>query len=134
MLCDHRLSLAPSQPNQRPKRTLTTLGVLRSTSSSPKPRGRPSWKSRNGTWQVAHSTEPVPESRGSKNSRSPSAIASAFPETRLLGSRTSFGGQGPWDSIFRFSSSVNGTAADSTKELLSTSELFLPRSSKTNSH
>src|SRR5260221_1933909 len=133
MLCAHRLSLAPSQPNQRPKRTLSTLCVLRSTSSSPKPRGRPSWKPRNGTWQVAHSTEPVPERRGSKNSRSPSATASAFPETRLLGSRTVFGGHGPCARIFRLSSSENLTASESEKRLVNLSVLPLLLSSKTNS-
>src|SRR2546422_3489891 len=45
--------------------------------------------------QLAQSTEPVPESRGSKNRRSPSSIAAGLPETRLPGSARSGGGQGP---------------------------------------
>src|SRR6185295_14699086 len=95
MLCAHRLSCAPSQPYQRYNPTFSRLGVLRSTSSRPKPRGLESWNWRKGTWQVAHSTEPVPERRGSKNRRSPSAIASGLPETRLLASLRGEGGHGP---------------------------------------
>ena len=112
MLCAHRLSWAPSQPNQRWKRASTTVGVLRSTSSSPKPRARASWKWRNGAWQVAQSTEPVPESRGSKKSFSPSAMASRLPDTRLVGSGASGGGQGPWRRILAISSFEKSTSEE----------------------
>ena len=94
MLCAQSESFEPSQPNQRLKRALTMLGVLRSRSSRPKPRWRASWKLRNGAWQVAHRTEPGPDSRGSKNRRSPNAMASGFPDTRLLGSGRRGGGHG----------------------------------------
>jgi hypothetical protein len=69
--------------------------VLRSTCARPKARGLPSWNALPGAWQVAHSTEPGPDRRGSKNRRRPNAIASAWPDSRLLGSAFSGGGHGP---------------------------------------
>src|ERR1041384_4554083 len=61
MLCAHRLSCAPSQPNQRLKRTSSTLGVLRSTSSTPQARAPARWELRKGAGEGA--TPPRPDPR-----------------------------------------------------------------------
>src|SRR5688572_5610378 len=70
----------------------------------PIPTLRPSAQPFSGTWQVAHDVF-LPETRGSKKSFSPKAIASGLPDTRLLGSRAGGGGQGPCWRIVRRSSS-----------------------------
>ena len=58
MLCDHRLSAAPSQPYQRPSRTFIRVGVLRSTSAAAMPRAWLSVQLRSGTWQVPQENLP----------------------------------------------------------------------------
>src|SRR5689334_24814683 len=86
------------------------LGALRSTSASPTARGRPSVQLRSGRWQCEQETWPFEESLRSKNSRSPRSIASALPETRLLGSDVHFAGQGPCAAIRRTSRSEEHTS------------------------
>src|SRR6185369_12866769 len=110
MLCDHKLSAPPAHPNQRPRRTFISVGVLRSTSAAAAPRMRLSVQLRSGTWQVAQAKLPLKERRVSKNRISPSSIAERLPETRLLGSRVAGAGQGPCARIARTSASVNDTA------------------------
>src|SRR5881394_1483951 len=114
MLCDHRLSAPPAQPNQRPSRTFINVGVLRSTSAVAIPRTRLSVQLRSGTWQVAQANLPLPDRRVSKNSRSPSSIASALPDTPLLASLLSGAGQGPRRRTARISLSVRRRSSAAT--------------------
>ncbi len=114
MLCDHRLSAAPSQPNQRPSRAFMSVGVLRVTSAAAKPRVRLSVQLRSGTWQLPHENRPSPDRRVSKNRRSPSSSAARLPETRLLGSVVIGVGQGPCARMARISASVNCTSSATT--------------------
>src|SRR5688572_7663842 len=89
--CAHWLSVRPSQKNQAPCAVPAIGMVRRSVVPMPWPSGVPSWNSRPATWQVAHETLPLPLSRGSENSRSPSAAARASAATRFDGSA----GSGP---------------------------------------
>src|SRR5262245_24189595 len=113
-LCDHRLSAAPSQPYQRCPRRFIKVGVVGSTSATPTPRRRLSFQLRSGTWQLAQAFLPLPERRGSKNRSVPRTMASAFPDTRLEGSRGTGAGHGPWDRMIVSSLSVNGTRSSAT--------------------
>jgi hypothetical protein len=113
MLCDHRLSEAPSHPYQRPSRMFMSVGVLRSTSAAAAPRVWLSVQFRSGTWQVEHEKLPVADRRGSKKSSSPNTIASRLPDTRLLGSLLAGSGQGPCARMARISVSLKGDASSS---------------------
>jgi hypothetical protein len=62
-------------------------------------RSRPSANDLAGSWQVAHERVSSSRQAGSKNSCRPSAMAAGTPDTRLLGSGGTFGGQGPCDRI-----------------------------------
>ncbi len=54
-----RLSAPPSQPNQCVERRFMSVGVLRSTSTSPTPRRRLSVQLRSGAWQLPQGQLPV---------------------------------------------------------------------------
>src|SRR5215208_26433 len=73
--CPHWLSARPSQNCQAPYAVPATGIVRRAAVPTPTPRGRPSWKSWLGTWQLAQETSPVALSRVSKKSRCPSRAA-----------------------------------------------------------
>src|SRR5215510_4611062 len=75
----------------------------------PMPRRRLSVQLRSGTWQLPQALVPLPDRRGSKNRCVPSAMASGFPETRLVGSFGTGAGHGPWDRMILISLSVNAT-------------------------
>ena len=111
MLCDHRLSAAPAQPNQRLRRRLASAGIAVDSGEADAPRSRPSVKLRSGTWQVAQERLPSAERRVIEEQLPPSSIAAALPETRLLGSRSNDGGHGPCARIARISPSVNRTSS-----------------------
>ena len=83
-------------------------GVLRAPVSAPRARARPSVKRRHGSWQLAQRKPPTVDRRVLWNSASPSAAASARPETRLLASRTAGGGQGPSEAMLASSSGRKG--------------------------
>ena len=99
--CDHRLSAAPSQPYQRSCTAFHSDGVLRSSSSRPRPRARPSAKASSGRWQLAHDSVPSIDRRASKNRRSPSAMAAGRPACALPASSARGGGHGPWRTMRR---------------------------------
>jgi hypothetical protein len=87
------------------------LGALRSSVASPTASLRPSAHALAGAWQLAHATAPFGDSRASKKSRCPSAIAAGLPETRLLGSRRTGCGHGPCRRMSAVSCGVNATSA-----------------------
>src|SRR5262252_10956454 len=116
MLCAHRLSAPPSQPNQCPCLMFIRVGVLRFTSAAAAPRVRLSVQLRSGTWQVEQEKLPPTDSRGSKKSSSPKTTASRLPDTRLLGSTVAATGHGPWASIARTSLSENAGSSAATAD------------------
>jgi hypothetical protein len=65
-------------------------------------------KWRHGSWQLAQRSPPTLDRRVLWNSNSPSAAASARPETRLLASRCTGGGQGPSETMLASSSGRRG--------------------------
>src|SRR5688572_1472774 len=96
MLCDHKLSAAPSSANQRWWRMFINVGVLRSTRAWPLLRLTPSVQLYSAMWQVPHDTLLFTDSFSSKNRRSPRSMATSLPDTRLLGSGVHGIGHGPW--------------------------------------
>ena len=107
MLCDHKLSAAPSSANQRWCRMFISVGVLRSTIAWPLLRFTPSVQLYSAIWQVPHETFSLTDNFSSKNSRSPRSTAWVLPETRLLTSGFHAIGHGPWLRIWLISALVN---------------------------
>src|SRR6185295_20140029 len=89
---------------------------------APTERARPSVNWRHGSWQLAQRKPPTVDKRVLWNSTSPSAAASARPETRLLASRTAGGGQGPSEPMLASSSArKGGRSAGSARDSPATS-------------
>ena len=96
MLCAHRLSAAPAQPNQRLSRRLASAMALRSTRARgrrcARGRRRRPWPGR-GRWRRSACRRARGACRRTAAGRA--RWPPELPETRLLGSGVRRGGQGP---------------------------------------